>query len=116
MHNQCKDSGCSCCCHSQDSSCHKDSTCHESHGNECDFETYLFSIADKAWEKLLTEKIKARIEATSGDKLNELAQIISDGNKERWEQKMLAKKKKCDFDRKLKEFFGSECSDKSCRK
>lgn len=115
--------------HHHDDSCHHGETCesahHESHECSCcchqhhhdheecgDFAKQLLDVADEAWMDLLKEKIKAKIEAHSAEHLNQLAQLVSETNHNRW-QMILAKKKGChDYKEKLKEFFGS----KSCCK
>lgn len=82
---------------------------------ECSVETkhegigeWLLSVADEAWTEVLKEKIKEHILATQGDRMAELAKIVSEGNNARWKNKMEKKHGCMDFKEKLGRFFGSK--------
>lgn len=67
---------------------------------------YFLEIADDAWEEVLKEKIKEHILETQNKKMEELAKIVSEGNGERWKNKMEKRRGCCSFKEKLSQFFG----------
>lgn len=103
----------SCC---GEDSCHE-GTCHdeckhhhhhENHEEECNFGKELLNLADKAWMKVLEEKIKEKIIATNGARMDKLAEFIAQSNNARWKGKMAAKKACADFKEKLEKILCSE--------
>lgn len=98
------------CCHGEydHSCCHEDSCDahhhhHHHHGHE-DFADQLIDLADEAWMEVLKDKIKENISASS-EHLDQLAKMVTEVNKERWINKMSAKKQSDDFKEKLHSFF-----------
>lgn len=91
---------CCCSCHSQK----KEGECQSEKGHE-EFSKFLFEIADCAWTEVLKEKIKEHILATQGDRMNELAKMVSEANSQRWKSKMEKKKSCNEFKEKLCNFF-----------
>jgi len=101
--------GCGCCCHSQQQS----SCCGGggAHGYQecCDKAHKFLELADEAWMEVLKEKIMDHIRS-SDSKIEELAKIVSETNRLRWQSK-LAKLKNCEeYERKLNELMGQCCS------
>lgn len=82
----------------------KDCKCNEGSCQE-DFAKKLIEMADCAWMEIVKEKIKAHILSSSGEHLDKLAEIVSEANKLRWQEKMAAKQGCNDFKEKLSEFF-----------
>ncbi len=82
-------SSCSCGCHSQG----KDSC--------ADFPAKFLELADCAWMEALKEKIKDQV-LKNDNKLDELAKIIGEANRERWKHKKEKFKGCQDFEDKLK--------------
>jgi hypothetical protein len=96
----CCEEKCSCPCHEK----HKEQGDH-SHGEHDEFVHFLFKIADEAWTEVLKEKIKEHILATQKDRMTELAKIASEGNSQRWKNK-IEKKSGCrEFKERLCQFF-----------
>lgn len=93
---------CSCC----QCGCQKGS-CHGSNGKECHHAEKFLELADCAWMEVLKEKIKDHIR-NNAQHLDELAKLVSEANKERWQKKMDNKKCCGHFEDQLKEFF-SRC-------
>lgn len=90
---------CCCSCHKQEASC-------SAGEKQEDQMHYLLEIADEAWSEVLKEKIKEHIIATQNDRMTELAKIVSEGNHQRWKNKMETKQGCFDFKEKLSRFFG----------
>jgi hypothetical protein len=91
-------------CSSTEQSCNteqKDSEC-------CNMPEKLLCLADEAWKELLKEKIKAEIEKTSGQKLNNIAKLVSEANHRRWSHQIEGKQKCDEFKQQLKEAFLSK--------
>jgi hypothetical protein len=100
-------------------SCSSEGSCSSQGGSSCcsgtyhsedkhDFAHQLLELADAAWMEVLKEKIKENIRTSSDKNLDELAKIISETNKERWQRKM-AKKKACEsYKEKLASFFSKK--------
>lgn len=120
----CCQSSCSqeCCCASscQQCSCGCSKSCQCCQDKSCDKMQKLLAIADMAWAEVLKEKIKEIIKSRE-NKMDELAAIVAEANKERWKHKMNKEKCSCDYDQcsstyenKLKELFGcgSQCQTK----
>jgi hypothetical protein len=75
---------CACgCCGGHTCSC----SCHGSKEDSCkDIPGKFLELADSAWMEVLKEKIKDHIRQNDS-KLNELAQVISEANREKWKHK-----------------------------
>lgn len=58
--------------------------------------------------EVLKEKIKEHIKANSKH-MDELARLVSDANRDRWQKKMEDKQCCGTYEEKLKEFFGQAC-------
>lgn len=97
--------GCqNCKCNQCKCSCHSGTSCHE------DFAHELLEMADEAWMEVLKDKIKAKIEATSGPHLEKLADLVATSNRERWINKM-KKKQACEnYEDKVADFFDTHSS------
>lgn len=96
---------CTCCCH--DTSSCQDSSHHHHHEHQ-DFSQTLLELADEAWMEVLYEKIKAKVESSSGKNLDKLAQIVAESNQERWKHKLAGQKVGGDFHTKVSEFFNKK--------
>lgn len=92
------DGHCSCCCHKE---------CHEHHATDehKDFAHQLIDLADQAWMEVLKDKVKAQIVSSSGPHLDQLAKLVSEANKSRWESKMALEKNAEEYRDKLADFF-----------
>lgn len=92
---------CSCCGCKSSCSC----SCHGSQENSCcDYPKKFLELADCAWMEVLKEKIKDHIRQKD-TKINELAQLISETNHERWKHKQ-EKFQGCNaYEEKLKNLF-----------
>lgn len=77
----------------------------------CDYASKFLELADCAWKELLKEKIKEHIQSSSKN-MDELARIIAEANRERWQKKMDAGKCSGSFEKQLCEFFGQSCETK----
>lgn len=58
--------------------------------------------------EVVKEKIKEEILKTSSDHLNELAKLVSETNKKRWQEKMAEKSNEIDFEERLKNILCSK--------
>lgn len=94
----CSNDKCCCKCHTQ----HR----HEEEENHEEFAHCLLEIADEAWMEVLKDEIKKHILSTQGDRMTELAKLISESNSERWKNKMEKKRGCHTFKEKLCAFFG----------
>jgi hypothetical protein len=63
-------------------------------------------MADEAWMEILKEKIKKQIESAGGEHLDQLAKIVAESNKERWEHKLAINELASNYKEKLTDFFG----------
>src|SRR5436853_7817118 len=96
----CQSQGCTCGCHHAQCGCQK--SCggqQQSCGCQskqcgcgckhcgCDYAAKFLELADHAWMELLKEKIKEQIQSHSKN-MDELARLIAEGNRERWQSKM----------------------------
>ena len=100
--NMYKEGICSCGC-----GCGSKIYVHSDSEGVCNCSEKFLKIADKAWEEVLTEKIKAKIIETKGDHLDKLAELIATANSEKWKNKISAKIKCNKFKDNLKDFFSS---------
>lgn len=79
-------------------------THHEDQG--CDMALSLLDLADQAWMEVLKEKIKEHIRSND-HKIDDLAKLVSEINRERWHHKM-AKNQICeDYEKRLHALFSS---------
>src|ERR1700722_5343674 len=90
------------------------SSCYSNHDESCgeedeeeheEFTHHLIEAADCAWMEVLKDKIKEHILATQGDRMAELAKIVSEANNQRWKHKMEKKQGCMSFREKLCRFF-----------
>lgn len=89
---------CGCQCHvKQEESCHSE--------GKGEFAHCLLEAADEAWMEVLKDKIKEHILATQNERMTELAKIVSEGNSQRWKNKMEKKHGCMEFKEKLGRFF-----------
>ena len=79
-------------------------SCHQEESSECKAEFFL-EVADCAWTEVLKEKIKEHILATQGDRMKELAKIVSENNGKRWKNKMENEKVCKEYKEQLCNFF-----------
>lgn len=84
--------------------CQSGGACSHYHEHQ-DISHDLLQMADDAWMELLKEKIKKQIESTSGDRLDQLAKLVSDSNKERWKSKMGTQHANTNFKDRIADFF-----------
>lgn len=111
-----------CCCGNEHCSCcsdkkKHDSCCHDHHdGDDCqkDFAKHLLGVADEAWMELLKDKIKKHILASCDQQLEQIAGIVAESNKARWQHKIAIQKAKQEFKDKLEDAFG--CPTGTCKK
>jgi len=61
----------------------------------CEMTDRLIALADEAWYELLKDKMKEQIQNSCGDKLDKLAEFLSNSNNERWTH-MISGKAKCE--------------------
>ena len=50
----------------------------------CEMTDRLINLSDEAWYELLKDKMKDQIQASSGDKMDRMAEFITKANNERW--------------------------------
>ena len=79
--------------------------CHDGHDAEHERFHMMMSIAKSAKMELLKEKIKKKIEAAEGKKLDEIATIIADMLMEKQKMKMGIKKKKHEMKKRIEELL-----------
>lgn len=60
----------------------------------CDIPAKLLSLADEAWHDVLKEKLKAKIEEHSGEKIDKLASVVATANHKKWSH-MIQQKVDC---------------------
>lgn len=97
MSECCSNKECGCKCRTQ----HTDD---EKHGK---FSNWFLEVADEAWMEVLKEEIKKHIWETQGDRMKELAKIVSETNSHRWKNKMEKKRGCQEFKEKICGFFDS---------
>ena len=71
----------------------------------CDMPAQLLCLADEAWRELVKDKLKAAIEESCGEKLDELAKLVSEANAYRWQHKIEAKTKCEEYKSNVRTFF-----------
>ncbi|MBA3239505.1 MAG: hypothetical protein H0T62_14345 [Parachlamydiaceae bacterium] len=103
-----------CCSHEKQECCEEESCCESKEGKHEDFAKHLLCLADEAWMELLKDKIKENILADGGAQLDQIAKVVSEGNKSRWENKMAMKKNACEYKEKIKSLFS--CESGNCKK
>lgn len=84
---------------------HWDDSCQHGHRDPEHFSDQLLKMADEAWMELLKEKIKQKIEETTGPHLDKLAAIVAQANHDRWNNKMGIIRGKDTFESKLDDYF-----------
>lgn len=114
----CHDQSCKNCgshsCHSHGGSegcgcsCHSCTCCSQNQGGGCDHGKKLLEIADLAWMEALKEKIKQHILA-SDHKIDEIAKIVGEANRDLWRHKMDKVKVKENYECRLLEAMGKGC-------
>lgn len=103
-HSSCTSScGCSCSACKGSCSCN---CCQDSCQGHQDHAKQLLAIADQAWMEVLKERIKDIIRSND-KKLEEMAQIICEANRARWQHKLSAEKCCMDYEEKLKHLIDS---------
>jgi len=85
-----------------DNSCEKSTQSHNGHGS------FFLELADCAWTEVLKEKIKEHIKQQDGEWLTNLARIIAEANKKRWENKMCKEHGCQEFEEQLCSFFSKK--------
>lgn len=93
--------------------CHDESCSKEHHQEPCGccchehqhFSDQLLEMADEAWMEVLKDKIKQKIEDTTGQHLDQLATLVATANHNRWINKMGVINGKDEFKNKLDEYF-----------
>lgn len=91
-----------CCCYCHDESCDHD------HHEKGEFACELLELADQAWMELLKEKIKEQILASGGGHLDQLAKLVAESNRQRWQHKMASKTLCEEYKEKLCSLFKSK--------
>ena len=84
--------------------------CCQRHGPEGERDKFhmMMCMAKEAKMELLQEKIKKKIEATQGKKLDEIAAVIADLMAEKQKSRMGMKKKKMEAKKKLEDILMEE--------
>jgi hypothetical protein len=86
-------------------------TAHKSDSEgECNFHEKLLALADDAWMELLKDKIKAEIEKSSGQHMDNIAKLVADANCARWGNMIQAKVKCNEFKESLKALMIGGCT------
>lgn len=108
MKNCCFKSGCDSSCKSQEceSKCENKNKMENRDGHG----RFFLELGDCAWMEVLKEKIKEYITQQDGECLTELARIIAEGNKKRWENKMCREHGCDEFEEQLCSFFSKKKS------
>ncbi len=73
---------------------------------ECNMPEKLLGLADKAWEELMIEKLKVEIQASCG-MMDEIAKVVANANKKKWQNRIAAKETCHDYRHQLKSIFTS---------
>ncbi|MBA3722067.1 MAG: hypothetical protein H0W88_06680 [Parachlamydiaceae bacterium] len=86
------------------------------HSDDCaEKSQQLLNLANIAWMEVLKEKIKEHIRATDS-KIDEMAKIVAESNREYWHAKMAEGKAKEHYETRLSQLFnhsgGSEGKNK----
>ena len=74
------------CC--KPKSCCKEKSKKDCYGSGCDMTDHIVKIADRAWEHLMLEKMKAHLEKKRGEKMNGVAAAAVDASLTKWANKM----------------------------
>jgi hypothetical protein len=99
-HHHHHEHSCECEC-----SCHDCPCCGEEEEGDCaDRSHQLLALANVAWMEVLKEKIKDHIRQ-SDSKIDEIARIVSEANRDYWHGKMAETKAKENYEKKLSELF-----------
>ena len=94
------------CCHEHSDCCHEEHHHHHhEHEHQGDFAHQLLEMADEAWMEVLKEKIKDHIRKTNGDKMDQLAKVISEGNHNRWKNKLALQNSVHTYQEQINDFF-----------
>ena len=80
----------------------KQDSCHSS---GCEMTDKLMHLAEKAWEKLLIEKMKKILEEKNGARMDKVAQATVEATNSYWEHKMKGKTQCHDAKDKIKSAF-----------
>lgn len=94
--------------------CETETKCHSQEApapEECNMPEMLLELADEAWAELVKDKIKAQIQSTCGEKLDELAKLVAEANGAKWAHKIAAKHHCNDYKHRVHSFF-TDCSQK----
>ena len=78
------------------------SSCHDTGGCMTDA---MLRLADKAWEKLMVEKMKKVFEEHNGEKMDKIAQVVVESANAHWKTKMEAMGNKHTAKTRLQEAF-----------
>lgn len=91
------------CCHGH----FKHEECHHhcAHEHKDEKANYFLELADEAWEEVLKDMIKEYILETQRDRIAKLAKIVSEGNHQRWRNRMEQKQDCKEFMEELIKFF-----------
>jgi len=81
----------------------------KSAGEECNMPEKLIGLADQAWEELLKEKIKAEIQKSCGDKMDEIAKLVAEANHAKWGHMIKGKVKCEEYKQSVKQLLISCC-------
>ena len=90
MGNECCDE--KCCSESCQCSCEETN----------DISKEIMQLADKAWEELMKEKMKAAYEKAIGERMNKVAQVGIEASIAYWGSKMKAQSSWAEFEEKLR--------------
>lgn len=96
---ECSNQKCCCSCHAEEKH-----TCPVT-GEHEEMPNWFFEVADEAWSEVLKDKIKEHILATQNARMTKLAKIVSEGNDQRWKNKMEKKQSCHDFHEQIASFF-----------
>ena len=97
-----------CCKCGESGQYHHDKVCHNCHEKECSCAEKFLKLADEAWMEVLKEKIKSEIEKKKGNEIENLAEIITKANGEKWRHKISIRTKCDEYKNDLKEYFSSK--------
>ncbi len=99
MSQECNDN--TCCTTNDETQC-------DSAGEECcTMHETLLELADEAWYEAVKDRIRKEIDASCGEKLDELAKIVTEANQCRWQHKIGGKVKENAYKTRIREFFES---------
>jgi len=78
-------------------------------GEGCSLPGKLIALADQAWEELLKEKIKAEIQKSCGDKMDEIAKLVTETNNAKWGHMIEGRVKDEEYKQAIKQLMISCC-------